>query len=468
MSVPIDRQDYSGGFDPYQPLAMSGKSSIMFQVNDGTNDSNTVVFNVNTVTPRVDIATPNFYINGVIYSGGGTGTYLPLAGGTMAGTINMNNNTISNLPPAALSGDAVSLSYLSLELANYLLLNGTSSMTGSLNVGGHSVINMANPVNPTDAVTLTYLQSQLLNYLPSSGGTIGGALTVTSGISTNTISAYSGSQINFDNNLYPGADNAYVIGATSSRVEAMYLSQLIQYNRVNNATLNGIRFDTGNTYVTQYSCFSYGDLIVSGDLWSSAYNYYPDTSGNPVFHNALQTCSVFSQGEQYFYFGWNSAVATIPKEKLFIGYQGTSDQVSPGADNSMYLGTSTNRYAYVYSAGGVITTSDANHKKNIKAIDNKESLSFVNSLSPVSFQWKTGPNTECTNYGFCAQDLLKSLNKHITSPDHGGFIHIPKKDEPYGINFDHLLPFFAGSIQSLTSQIDELKKEITSLKAIIR
>ena len=147
MSVPIDRQDYTGGFDPYQPLSMSGKSSTMFQVNDGTNDSNTVVFNVNTVTPRVDVATPNFYINGVIYSGGGTGTYLPLAGGTMAGTINMNNNTISNLPPAALSGDAVSLSYLSLELANYLLLNGTSSMTGSLNVGGHSVINMANPVN---------------------------------------------------------------------------------------------------------------------------------------------------------------------------------------------------------------------------------------------------------------------------------------------------------------------------------
>ena len=107
MSVPIDRQDYSGGFDPYQPLAMSGKSNIMFQVNDGTNDSNTVVFNVNTVTPRVDIATPNFYINGVIYSGGGTGTYLPLAGGTMAGTINMNNNTISNLPPPSFSGDAV-------------------------------------------------------------------------------------------------------------------------------------------------------------------------------------------------------------------------------------------------------------------------------------------------------------------------------------------------------------------------
>ena len=127
----------------------------------------------------------------------------------MAGTINMNNNTISNLPPAALSGDAVSLSYLTLELANYLLLNGTSSMTGSLNVGGHSVTNMANPVNPADAVTLTYLQSQLLNYLPSSGGTIGGSLTVTSGISTNTISAYSGTQINFDNNLYPGADNAY-------------------------------------------------------------------------------------------------------------------------------------------------------------------------------------------------------------------------------------------------------------------
>ena len=209
MSVPIDRQDYTGGFDPYQPLSMSGKSSTMFQVNDGTKDSNTVVFNVNTVTPRVDIATPNFYINGVIYSGGGTGTYLPLAGGTMAGTINMNNNTISNLPPAALSGDAVSLSYLTLELANYLLLNGTSSMTGSLNVGGHSVTNMANPVNPADAVTLTYLQSQLLNYLSSSGGTIGGSLTVTSGISTNTISAYSGTQINFDNNLYPGADNAY-------------------------------------------------------------------------------------------------------------------------------------------------------------------------------------------------------------------------------------------------------------------
>lgn len=38
--------------------------------------------------------------------------YLPLAGGTMAGTINMNGNSITNLNTPSANGDAVSLSYM--------------------------------------------------------------------------------------------------------------------------------------------------------------------------------------------------------------------------------------------------------------------------------------------------------------------------------------------------------------------
>ena len=110
MSIPIDRNNDI--FDPYNPITLYGNSTNTFQVQ---NNSGSPIFNINTTTPRVDIYTSNFYINGVIYSGGGA----------------------------------------------YLPINSSVDMTGALNMGTNKVVNMANPSNPSDAVTLSYMNSSL-------------------------------------------------------------------------------------------------------------------------------------------------------------------------------------------------------------------------------------------------------------------------------------------------------------------
>jgi len=51
--------------------------------------------------------------------GGGTADALPLAGGTMAGNINMNSNKVTNLPPPSANGDAVPKSYADGLLSGY-------------------------------------------------------------------------------------------------------------------------------------------------------------------------------------------------------------------------------------------------------------------------------------------------------------------------------------------------------------
>lgn len=51
--------------------------------------------------------------------GGGTADALPLAGGTMAGNINMNSNKVTNLPTPSANGDAVNKRYADGLLSGY-------------------------------------------------------------------------------------------------------------------------------------------------------------------------------------------------------------------------------------------------------------------------------------------------------------------------------------------------------------
>lgn len=76
--------------------------------------------------------------------------YLSLSGGTMAGTINMNNNKITNLPEPTSNQDAATKAYVDShsggggETGNYVSKAG-DTMTGALNISmGESEISIAN------------------------------------------------------------------------------------------------------------------------------------------------------------------------------------------------------------------------------------------------------------------------------------------------------------------------------------
>lgn len=71
-----------------------------------------------------------------VFTGGGTGTYLPLAGGTMAGNINMANNSITGLPTPTLNSDAVNKLYVDGLLPTPSPLTRVDDTNVTLTLGG--------------------------------------------------------------------------------------------------------------------------------------------------------------------------------------------------------------------------------------------------------------------------------------------------------------------------------------------
>ena len=104
-----------------------------------------------------------------------TNTFLPLAGGTMTGPINMGSQAITALLNPVNPQDAVTLSYLETFTGAYLPLAG-GTMTGQINMGSQAITALLNPVNPQDAVTLSYLETFAGAYLPLAGGTMTGQI----------------------------------------------------------------------------------------------------------------------------------------------------------------------------------------------------------------------------------------------------------------------------------------------------
>lgn len=109
-----------------------------------------------------------------------TGTFLPLAGGTMSGIINMGNHKITNLTDPSSAQDAVTLTYLNSALTNYLPLSG-GTMSGAINMSSSKITNLLDPTNPQDAATKNYVDTVATGFAvqPSCYAATTGNLTAT-------------------------------------------------------------------------------------------------------------------------------------------------------------------------------------------------------------------------------------------------------------------------------------------------
>lgn len=114
--------------------------------------------------------------------------YLPLAGGTMEGSISMNSKKLTGLLDPIDPSDAATKNYISKNFLtpsyaneNYLKLAG-GTMSGNINMGAKGITNIASPVNPNDVVNKKYVDDAITgitpteSYLPVSGGTLEGNL----------------------------------------------------------------------------------------------------------------------------------------------------------------------------------------------------------------------------------------------------------------------------------------------------
>jgi len=122
--------------------------------------------------------------------------YLRLVGGTMLGDIDMGGiNVVVNMGDPTNPQDATTKFYVDqadaaldarldvLELnAPYLPLAG-GTMSGAIDMDSNRITNLPAPVDPDDAARLSSLDA----YLPLTGGTITGGLTVDQGVTFNSI-----------------------------------------------------------------------------------------------------------------------------------------------------------------------------------------------------------------------------------------------------------------------------------------
>ncbi|NVO19044.1 MAG: tail fiber domain-containing protein [Bacteroidetes bacterium] len=135
-------------------------------------------------------------------------------------------------------------------------------------------------------------------------------------------------------------------------------------------------------------------------------------------------------------------------------------------------GNSTYKWSAIWSTNGTIQTSDERDKQNIRSLG--YGINTVMALKPISFQWKNEQSRmgTGTNLGFVAQDLEKVI------PDAVVHSYVSQEEidkaalagrgniEPdnYGVKYSELIPVLVKAIQDQQSQIEELKKEVETLK----
>ena len=122
--------------------------------------------------------------------------YLPINGGTMLGSINLNNNKITNVKDidgASADGDAVNYKYVRAinPSAKFFPLSGGLMNVGFINLNGNRIYNVPD-VSPsttdTDVVNKKYVDSRIATpvaSLPLAGGTMSGVINVNNNKITN-------------------------------------------------------------------------------------------------------------------------------------------------------------------------------------------------------------------------------------------------------------------------------------------
>lgn len=138
---------------------------------------------------------------------------------------------------------------------------------------------------------------------------------------------------------------------------------------------------------------------------------------------------------------------TAPADKLSV-----AGNIAPSADNLYTMGKSGARWSAVWSANGVIQTSDLRLKTNIQPLN--YGLKEVMQLRPVRYNWKTTPHSDA-KIGLIAQEVQQVVPEVVTGD---------ATKETLGMNYAELVPVLINAIQEQQKQIDEIESTISTLK----
>ena len=148
--------------------------------------------------------------------------------------------------------------------------------------------------------------------------------------------------------------------------------------------------------------------------------------------------------------------ASLNKQLIFFA-GGTGDAneilrmnslgIQPGSDNMYALGKNGARWSEVWSANGVIQTSDARLKTNIQELP--YGLNELMLLRPVAYNWKDQLSTR--KVGLIAQEVRRIIPEVVTGNE---------KSESLGMNYAELVPVLINAIKELKEEVDALRRKL--------
>lgn len=316
--------------------------------------------------------------------------------------------------------------------------SGTDSQTLSISGSTLSISGGNSVVLPSGSGSNTYTNGLTLT---GSTARLGGTLT-------------QGTSLNLDTN-----DLTF-----SSSAAAAFPGEIIFQGR------NRVIMDT--RFADNFVNFGSGAFLDSDD--GTTFNDSGSTSFTKDFvagfHNGSSGGTAISTGSiEYMVDGMN---------ELFVESSGFSPMSDETSSFGNTLGKSNRRWGAVYATNGVITTSDMNLKTNVKPLS--YGLNELLKLNTITYNWKNYKlgNTlipvekQEKKIGFSAQQLLEVLpevvqtHSWVPANENGDYKQI--KNEHLGVNYSDIIPVTVKAIQEQQTQIEELKKEIAELKALVK
>jgi hypothetical protein len=136
-------------------------------------------------------------------------------------------------------------------------------------------------------------------------------------------------------------------------------------------------------------------------------------------------------------------------------------------DGGYGLGSSTQRWSYVWAVDGTINTSDARLKENVT--DLRYGLEEVKKLRPVSFYWRDRQD-DGLRIGLIAQEVQTVMSEVVASSENeivegsDGPEKTKKPAENLGIYYSSLVPVLVKAMQEQQGMIEQQAERIKELE----
>ena len=279
-------------------------------------------------------------------------------------------------------------------------------------------------------------------------------------LTNSSSSAFNHSLEAFTANMTTGESNILVVGKAGSSKNSGYIGYYYDAAGSNN------NFVSIGQWAQDHLFRVYGDQIISTvqhSIWGNVnIGTASDTNQRRLFLHG-STANVKAELKCT---DGNLHIDSAEGNSLYLNYYyGASQNIVFGTGNTGHCGTmsSTGILRMANDIVAFYSFSDKRLKKNVKST--KNNLDKILSLRPVEYEWKQGPREGVKEIGLIAQEVEKvvpEVVREIARHDDEKIEGVNYKQ----VDYEHLVSTLIGAMQEQQDQINDLKKEIQTLKSM--